>query len=258
MTGYSLVRHGLCENFLPAHLLRNDDQWAIGIFGTRWGSQLDCIQVGFNCRLKRISSACLHTKLPGHPAAFYPPGWPSSLSSCSPRAFSRRSLFSTQRSKDRQSPATVLSQHAQEGGAHAHPAGFRPGACAHFSAWLSKRDVNSNCSYTTSRIHDKPMGPAASHRVSDYPCLAPSPSRAMVAEQISYHAPGTWPCTLHGPPAHGPSHASSHRRISPVWPPAVFQNRPTNQVVTSATNSVALGRKQQIADLSGYSRIVAA
>jgi hypothetical protein len=43
------------------------------------------------------------------------------------------------------------------------------------------------------------MGPAASHRVSDYSCLAPSPSRAMVAEQISYHAPGTWPCTLHGP-----------------------------------------------------------
>jgi hypothetical protein len=122
----------------------------------------------------------LHAELPGHPAAFYPPGWPSSLSFCSTRAFSRSSLSSILRSKDRLGPATNLSQHAQEGGAHAHPAGFRPCACAHFSAWLSKRDVNSNCSYTTSRIHGKPMGPAASHRVSDYPCLAPSPSRAMV------------------------------------------------------------------------------
>jgi hypothetical protein len=122
---------------------------------------------------RRISSACLHAQLPGHPAAFYHLSRPGCRSSMLKR-------------KDRPSPVTILSQHSQEGGAHAYLAGLRPGACAHFSAWLFKLDVNRNCSYTTLRILGKPMGPAASHRVSYYPCLALLPSCAKVAQHISY------------------------------------------------------------------------
>jgi hypothetical protein len=58
--------------------------------------------------------------------------------------------------------------------------------------------------------------------------------------------------------AHGPSHVSSHQRKSLAWPPAAFENRPASQVMTSPTKMVVLGRKQQIADLLSYGRIVMA